>query len=195
MDDPGYQGTSNRAGLSVTVECKSANGDFKRRGIAAPCPAHDGSFHHTKIVINSKEGGVKKYTLGPTHKLKFSSLICTSTFFWPFFNHHHFSPKLHHPHDFTSPPSNEVFPPPPKHPLPPPLPVYEKPPPVKKPFLPPSPISNPLPPPPPITDYEPLIPPFHKLHPFPPLPKIPGKYFHQPMFGKWPPLPSFSPHA
>ncbi|XP_039040831.1 proline-rich protein 4-like [Hibiscus syriacus] len=96
-----------------------------------------------------------------------------------------------------------------KKPLPPPIPIY-KPPPVpvyKKPlppsvpvYKPPTPVyTKPLPPPVPVYKPKPL-PPLPKIPPFPkkscpPLPKIPPKYFrHHPKFGKWPPLPPFSPH-
>ncbi|KAE8667366.1 hypothetical protein F3Y22_tig00112411pilonHSYRG00059 [Hibiscus syriacus] len=78
-----------------------------------------------------------------------------------------------------------------RKPLPPPVPVYKQPPtPIyTKPLPPPVPVYRPKPLPP-----LPKIPPFPKK-PCPPLPKIPPKYFHHhPKFGKWPPLPPFSPH-
>ncbi|CAL0304315.1 unnamed protein product [Lupinus luteus] len=101
------------------------------------------------------------------------------------------------------------------HPLLPPVPILKKP-------LPPSiPIHKPLPPPPkfehpllppkfkhPLIPHVPIhkppfikplppfpkLPPFKKL-PFPTVPKFPPKsFFHHPKFGKWLPLPPFSPH-
>ncbi|KAK8699066.1 hypothetical protein V6N13_115163 [Hibiscus sabdariffa] len=103
-------------------------------------------------------------------------------------------------------------------PLPPPVPVYKpKPlPPIPYKPLPPLPKIPPFPkkPCPPLPNLPPLpkippkyfhhpplpkIPPKYFHHPplpkLPPLPKIPPKYFHHhPKFGKWPPLPPFSPH-
>ncbi|KAK8987263.1 hypothetical protein V6N11_027019 [Hibiscus sabdariffa] len=98
-----------------------------------------------------------------------------------------------------------VYKPPPvpvyEKPHPPPVPVYEPPPtPVyTKPLPPPVPIYKPKPVPP--IAYKPLpplpkIPPFPKkpCPPLPTLPPLPPKSFpHHPKFGKWPPLPPFSP--
>ncbi|XP_019450929.1 PREDICTED: proline-rich protein 4-like isoform X2 [Lupinus angustifolius] len=248
---------------------------------AAPCSAHHG-LDQSKIIIDSKDGD--KHTLTTAGKLKFASLTCTSSFFWPFFKHPllhklphlpHFSfppkvfppfpPKFLHKHPLLPPKVFPPFPPTffPKHPLlPPPVPVYEKPlpPPVPvhvKPIPPPAPIYHkPLPPPvptyhkplpPPVPVYEkplpppvpiykkplpppipifkkpyppkfihPLLPPKFKhpliphvpiykppfFKPLPPFPKLPPfkklpfpkSFFHHPKFGKWPPLPPFSPH-
>ncbi|XP_019450928.1 PREDICTED: proline-rich protein 4-like isoform X1 [Lupinus angustifolius] len=176
---------------------------------AAPCSAHHG-LDQSKIIIDSKDGD--KHTLTTAGKLKFASLTCTSSFFWPFFKHPllhklphlpHFSfppkvfppfpPKFLHKHPLLPPKVFPPFPPTffPKHPLlPPPVPVYEKPlpPPVPvhvKPIPPPAPIYHkPLPPPVP-TYHKPLPPPVPVYEkPLPP----PVPIYHKPIP---PPTPTY----
>ncbi|BAT77564.1 hypothetical protein VIGAN_02015000 [Vigna angularis var. angularis] len=225
------------SGLRVAVNCKSPHGHYSTRGVgvldehgnfkvslpqdmvedgelkedcyaqlhsasAEPCPSHGNS----KIVTESVSEDT--HTLKPAAgKLRFSSAICTSAFFWHFFKHPEFPfpPKDDHPIDPLPPPVRPVH----KEPLPP-TPTYKKPPtnspsPVtKKPYPPkektpssPTPIYRPLPPTTPISDPSPTTPPFFKsFPPFPfnkkPCPPLipnmePPNYFQHPWFGNWPP--------
>ncbi|KAH1252041.1 Proline-rich protein 2 [Glycine max] len=220
------------SGLRVTVDCKSRHGHFRTRGAGAldeygnfkvslpqdmvedgelkedcyaqlhsasaePCPSHGNS----KIVTRSVSEDT--HTLAPAAgKLRFSSALCTSAFFWHFFKHH---PEFPYPpkDDYSLPPPVPVY----KEPLPP-VPVYKKPPaPYKKPPIStpspvvnkpcppkektpsPTPIYKPLPPPTPI--YKPLPPPTPIYEPTPTAPSPPYfKYFPPFHFKKpCPPLP------
>ncbi|RDX61491.1 Proline-rich protein 2, partial [Mucuna pruriens] len=226
------------SGLHVTVDCKTAHGQYRTRGVgeldeygnfkvslpqdmveedgelkedcyaqlhsasAEPCPSHGNS----KIVPKSMSD--EKHSLGPAAgKLRFSSTMCASAFFWHFFKHPNFP---YPPKDNDQPPKDYY----PKDPLPPKPPTYKKPPtstpspvvkkpyppkektpsptPIYRPLPPPTPVYNPLPPPTPISDPPvfKFFPPFpFKKNPCPPLPKMePPKYFYQhPWFGNWPP--------
>lgn len=175
---------------------------------AEPCPSHGNSKIVTKSISDDN-----KHTLMPAAgKLRFSSALCTSEFFWHFFKHPNFPFPPKDKENPPLPPKNNY----PKDPLPP-VPVYKKPPTstpspvVKKPcppkektpstpspvYKPPTPIYKPLPPPTPISEPPPTMPPYFKFFPpfpfkkpCPPLPKMqPPKYFsyQHPWFGSWPP--------
>ncbi|XP_071694107.1 uncharacterized protein [Rutidosis leptorrhynchoides] len=147
----------------------------------APCAVHDG-LDATKINFLSKSD--QKHTFGPKGKLKFSSSVCTSAFFWPPYNYPPLSPLKHWPKPHPS------FPFPPKipfvEPLPPPVyvpPVVEPPP---TPVYTPSPTYNP-PPKPPVVEPTPTpTPPAPVYKPKPPVYKPP--HVHKPKPKPKPPV-------
>ncbi|KVH88162.1 Pollen Ole e 1 allergen/extensin, partial [Cynara cardunculus var. scolymus] len=128
----------------------------------APCAFHSG-LEASKIIFLSKSN--QKHTFGPTGKLKFSSAVCTSAFFWPIFKHPTLpKPSLPKGHPWLKK-FGHVLPLPP---LPPKvLPPFPLPPkiPFKKPCPPPVPVYKPTPKPPVV---EP--PPVYKPKPEPPVP-------------------------
>ncbi|KAM7257629.1 hypothetical protein ACFE04_013370 [Oxalis oulophora] len=210
------------SGIRVTIVCKGENGELATQGegeldeqgkfkvslpynfvkdsklkekcstqlssaSGKPCVASDG----LKIKTSDNQ---QIFEL--TEKLKFSSQVCTSKFFW----HHKHSPfpklppfpKYSHP-KFTFPPL------PPKHfphihkKPPTPTPVYKKPcppTPIYKKPLPPVPVLKPLPPIPKVPIFHKPLPPIPKIpihKPLPPIPKIP---IHKPL----PPIPKIPIH-
>ncbi|XP_023730182.1 extensin [Lactuca sativa] len=144
----------------------------------APCAIHSG-LEASKISFLSKSD--KTHTFGPTGKLKFSSAVCTSAFFWPGYKHpsipkpsfpkdHPWLKKFGHIFKKPCPPlPPKILPPVPtipiKKPCPPPVPVYK---PTPKPE---PPVYKPEPKPtPPVYKPEPKpTPPVYKPKPTPPV--------------------------
>ncbi|XP_073146417.1 uncharacterized protein [Henckelia pumila] len=206
------------SGLIASVDCKLKSGETKRMGdtkldkhgkfkislsqqpqqncyvqlhsaAAVPCAAHNG-VESTKILLKSQTNGVR--TFGPSQNLQFSTALCASKTFWPFFKHPW--KKI----SFPSWPPFPPFPPIYKHkplyppvvkPLPPPVPLYKPPAPVYKPpvpvYKPPVPVYKP-----PVPVYKPK-PPVYK--PKPPVYKPPVPvYKPKPPVYK-PPVPVYKP--
>ncbi|KAI3765732.1 hypothetical protein L2E82_15774 [Cichorium intybus] len=130
----------------------------------APCAVHSG-LEASKITFLTKSD--QTHTFGPTGKLKFSSAVCTSAFFFPVFKHP-LIPKPSFPKDH---PWLKKF----GHILPP---------------LPKIPFKKPCPPLPPK-----VLPPLPPLPPkvLPPVPTIPIKKPCPPPVVKPPPVPVYKP--
>ncbi|XP_071704665.1 uncharacterized protein [Rutidosis leptorrhynchoides] len=218
------------SGLKVTVDCKLDNGKFKTRGVGeldgegnfkislpkeilkdgkltqecyaqlhnaanSPCTLHDDV---NKIIFLSKSD--EKHTFGPLQKLKFSSAVCTSAFFWPAFNYPALPPLKQWPKPlpmFTFPPKYpfvKPIPPPVYNPpvvKPPPPPIYTPTPNYNPPPKPPVVEPTPTPTPPvPISKPKPAVykpPHVHKPKPKPKPPVV--KPEPQPPTYKTPPVP------
>ncbi|XP_010261282.1 PREDICTED: proline-rich protein 4-like [Nelumbo nucifera] len=197
--------------VNLPSEIVKENGELKEECFAqlygasnSPCPTHNG-LDSSKIILKSKDNGKQKY--GPTGKLAFSPITCTSAFLWPHFKYPPLPklppfPSVHpmfkhpwykpFPHKVYYPPV--VFPPLPpkvyKKPLLPPIPIY-KPPVYKKPLPPPVPIYKPpvykKPLLPPIPVYKPPI--YKKPLP-PPVPVYKPPVYKKPLP---PPIPVYKP--